>query len=92
MNKLLPKELETTFNSFKEIFIDKRHFTNDQKIQIEKLGFKVYGFTHPKLRIGNTIITLYSSASDRNTYRQTLRRIRKVLIDEYEKGHIKGEI
>lgn len=69
--KILP-ELE-------DIFLDNRNLTPGHFKRLEKLGFKViYTGKHPKMYINNTCITLYTSASDINSGRQTLRRIRRV--------------
>ena len=89
MQHELPKELENLFSEMQKVFTDKRHFTTRQAKALERLGIDVYGYTHPKITIGKQVITLSSSASDVNTHRQILRRIRKTLISEYKKGNIK---
>ena len=89
MREELPKELENLFVEFEKVFTDARHFTNKQANALQRIGVDVYGYIHPKIKIGSQVITLYSTASDRNTYRQVLRRIRRTLIEEFKKGNIK---
>ena len=89
MKEELPPQLNNLFEGFKEVFSkDTRYLTQRHRIKLQSLGFVVYGYAHPKIKIGDTVITLYTSASDAQINRVVLRRIRKTLINEFKKGNI----
>jgi len=90
MNKKIPLEIESLYNDFANVFCkDDKHLTIRQREQLSRLGFDVYGYNHPKIKIGKSVVVLHSSTSDRQINRVILRRIKKILISEYEKGNIK---
>lgn len=89
MKHTLPLPLQPLFEELQTILNDNRHLTEREQRELKALGFELYGSNHLKMRIGNSIYVFGGSNSDKNAYRQALRRIRKILIEEYNKGNLK---
>lgn len=89
----MPFELRGLFEDINRIFMNKkRNISEREKNELRKLGFCVYGLNHPKIKIGNAVITLSSTDSDTYANHQTIRLIRKVLIKEYKNGNFKLKV
>ena len=86
------KPMKTTSEELLPIRADlQRIFLNDYKgvdnrvrRELEKIGIKVYGYAHPKIKIKNKIVVLTSTSSTTQTGRTILRTIRKIYEQEKE--------
>ena len=89
MKETLPLPLQPLFEELKRILKDTRHMNKKEQRELKALGFELYGSSHLKMRIGNSVYVFGGTNSDRNAYRQQLRTIRKILIKEYKEGNFK---
>lgn len=76
--KTTSEELILIWADLQAIFLNFKGVNKRVIKDLQKLGIKVYGNGHPKIRIKDQVITLSVTPSDKYAGRQILRQIRRL--------------